>query len=192
MVPHVSIKPFTLLLILGASWLSLQAAEESPRKSTVEIEYSSAVYDFSAEQKKVILQGPITIRTSTLLVTCDTAEVLSSRKENGDTSGTDSSIGSIDYILAKGNVEITQAGSKALAGRAEIFPSEHKLILEENPRIVDQYGTVSGYRIVFLQGERRIKIESGEEQQRSHISLNNVEEIGFLMGEEEESTDQND
>lgn len=192
MILDFPIKPMLSALLLALTWHPLQATESGERKSTVDIDSTGAVYDFSSEQKKLILQGPITIRTDTLLVTCDTAEVISSRQGSDDTLESNSSIGAIDYILAKGNVEITQAGSKALAGKAEIFPAEHKLILEDNPRIVDQYGTVSGYRIVFLQGERRIKIESGEEQERSHISLNNVEEIGFLMGEEDESTDQND
>lgn len=177
-----------LRFILSCACLSwvvvLHAADAVDEYTTVEIDYKSAVYDFSGEQKKVVLEGPITIRTNTLLVTCDHAVILSSRKQSSSTSVENSNLGSIDFIHAKGNVVIEQAGSKALAGLAKIYPSERKLILEDNPRIIDQYGTVSGHRIVFLQGERKIKIESGEEQKRSRIQLNNVAEVGFLMGDE--------
>ena len=192
MIANCLIRRILTVILVATAWVHVHAADNSVKKTAVEIDYKRAVYDFAAEQKKVILEGPITIKTDTLLVTCDDAEILSSRKEGETDFGTSSSIGSIDYILAKGNVEITQAGSKALAGKAEIFPAERRLVLEDNPRIVDQYGIVSGYRIVFLQGERRIKIESGEEQQRSHIKLTDVEDIGFLMGEEDETTNHNE
>jgi lipopolysaccharide export system protein LptA len=180
---HISCKFISTvaLRMALASLFSFSTIAQEAKQTTVEIQYATAVYDFSSEQKKVTLEGPITIATDTLLVNCDHAEVLSSRKED---AASQSNVGSIDYILATGNVVIEQLGTKALAGKAEIFPAERRLVLEEDPRIVDEYGTVSGYRIIFLQGKRNIKIESGPENQRSRIQLNDVEDIDFLMGED--------
>jgi lipopolysaccharide export system protein LptA len=166
-------------MLFGIQVTFSSPAQES-KPTTVEITYATAVYDFSGEQKKVTLEGPITISTESLKVTCNHAEVISSRKQDATSQ---SNVGAIDYILATGDVIIEQLGTRALAGKAEIFPAERKLVLEDEPKIVDEYGIVSGYRITFLQGKRNIKIESGPEQERSRIQLNDVEDIDFLMGE---------
>jgi lipopolysaccharide export system protein LptA len=161
-------------------------AQEAPATSVV-VEYSRATYDFGADQRRVTLDGPVTITTQTLLITCDRAEILSSRKQPTasptGSSLSDASLGTIDYILATGNVDIRQMGTRATAGKAEIFPHEQRLVLEDNPRIMDAHGTVSGYRITFFQGKRQIRIDPGEGGQRNRIELNNVRDIDFLMGE---------
>ena len=167
---------------------SLNAQQETAPtpKTSVLIEYSQAVYDFSGDQKRVILEGPISITTDSMTIACDHAELLSSRKvetEEPNTPESNTTIGTIDYILATGNVDIRQMGTQALAGKAEIFPKERKLVLEENPRIIDQNGIVSGHRIVFLQGDRQIRIDPAESGERNRIQLNNISEIEFLMGD---------
>ncbi len=183
------IRFFTSLLITSLLTGSLIAqSDPASQTTTLEIEFATADYDFSQAQKKVYLSGPIIITTDTLQVTCDKAEVLTSR-QGSETTSTQTNIGAIDYILATGNVILKQGNSEAHAGRMEIFPTERKLVLEENPKMIDPYGSVSGHRIIFLEGERRIKIESGGEQPRSTIQINEVEEVGFLMGEEGESSD---
>jgi len=183
---------FCIITILLTSALGL-ASQEETRKTSVTIEYTKLVYDFSGEQKRVILEGSVKITTNTMTITCDRADLLSSRSqektspENPSAQSSaipqDTTLGTIDYILATGNVDIQQMGTQALAGKAEIFPQERKLILEDNPRIIDQNGVVSGYRIVFLQDERQIRIEPGDSDQRNRIQLNDISEIDFLMGE---------
>jgi len=177
---------FSLCCTCAMSNASRAAEPSEEEKTSVIIEYSQAVYDFSGDQKKVILEGPITISTQTMKITCDHAEVLSSRNAT-TTSPTDTStnptLGTIDYILALGNVDIEQMGTRALAGKAEIFPLERRLVLEDNPRIIDKNGIVSGFRITFLQGDRQIKIEPGDSNVRNRIQLNDISEFEFLMGE---------
>ena len=169
---------------------ALLAQEANQRKSTVDIEYTTASYEFGGDQNRLILQGPIKIQTDTLLVICDKAEILSSRQSKNTSSDPtqNTQLGTIDYILATGNVDIQQMGTQALAGKAEIFPTERKLVLEDNPRIIDEYGTVSGFRIVFLQGEREIKIEPDPAGSVNRIQLNDINEIDFLMGNEKPAT----
>ncbi len=176
----------TCLIALSMLTCGLFSTEKESTQSSIIIDYSQAVYDFSGEQTKLILEGPITISDSTMTIQCDHAEVLSSRKNQKDPGSEVSSTnpGTIDYILALGNVDIQQMGTQALAGKAEIFPEQRKLVLEDNPRIVDANGTVSGHRITFLQGDRQIKIDPSKTGERNRIQLNDISEIGFLMGEE--------
>jgi lipopolysaccharide export system protein LptA len=184
----IYLKPILISIIGGlfivCPCLLLASSDE---RNTVEIDYTTAVYEFGGPIKKVFLTGPITIRTPSLKVTCDLAEVHSSRKQEEGSEAV-SNMGTIDYILATGNVVISQSQSTAYAGRAEIFPSDKRLVLEEHPRIEDPYGTVSGHRIVFLQGERRIVVESGPDAERSRILLQEVSEIGLLMEQPAESS----
>lgn len=170
---------------LGHAMIAAQTPAAESDKTSVLIEYSQATYDFSGEQKQVILEGPITISTKTMTILCDHAEILSSRPSDPSTPDKESAtnMGTIDYILAVGNVDIQQMGTRALAGKAEIFPKERRLVLEDDPRIIDNNGTVSGHRITFLQGERQIKIDPGDSGKRNKIQLNDISEIEFLMGD---------
>lgn len=172
-----------LIAVAGSGPFLTMAQSTDAERSSVVVEYSKAVYDFGGEQKKVFLEGPITLTTETMVIQCDHAEVHSSRDAGEGDATPASSLGTIDYILAVGNVDIRQMGTQALAGRAEIFPLERKLVLEDNPRIIDANGVVSGFRIIFLQGDRQIKIESGDSGQRNRIELNDISKIEFLMGE---------
>lgn len=166
--------------------IALHAEEPDAERSSVVVEYSRAVYDFSGDTKKVTLEGPITITSDSMTIQCDRAEVHSSRESGTATTSTHTpNMGTIDYILAVGNVDIRQMGTQALAGRAEIFPLERKLVLEDHPRIIDANGTVSGHRITFLQGERQIRIDPAESGERNRIELNDIRQIEFLMGEQE-------
>jgi lipopolysaccharide export system protein LptA len=185
--------PFFLMLLLlpfaGADASDDRVGQDGSERASVIVEYTQAVYDFGGPTKKVMLEGPITITSDTLEIRCDRAEVHSSRESSAAPSADPSpNLGTIDYILAVGNVDIRQMGTQALAGRAEIFPLERKLVLEDNPRIVDANGTVSGHRITFLQGERQIRIEAGESGERNRIELNDIRKIEFLMGEEPDAS----
>lgn len=181
--------PFFLMLSLipftGVRASDTRTERSEAERSSVIVEYTQAVYEFGGPTKKVILEGPITLTSDTMTIQCDRAEVHSSRESDENASANPSpNLGTIDYILAVGNVDIRQMGTQALAGRAEIFPLERKLVLEDNPRIIDANGTVSGHRITFLQGERQIRIDPGESGERNRIELNDIRKIEFLMGEE--------
>jgi lipopolysaccharide export system protein LptA len=167
-----------LLLLLPASSVF---SEEDAAASSLRIDYQEAVYDFGGPLRKIFLKGPVVIESASLRMTCDEAEVHSRRVDAGDGSASVASLGVIDYILATGQVVIRQGASTAHAGRAEVFPAERRLVLEDHPRIEDPNGVVEGFRIIYLQGERKIKVESDPDAGPSRIRLNQVSEVGNLM-----------
>ncbi len=140
-------------------------------------------------QRTFMLIGNVVVTDRDLEVSCDEAEVIIERPDDADDPQSPDSgderknPGQISHITAKGNVVIRQRGTRAFAGRAEIFPKERKLVLEDQPRIEDERGTVTGFRIVFLQGERRIRIESEPDGKRSRVTLKDIAQVGALFGE---------
>lgn len=139
-------------------------------------------------QRRFMLIGNVVVTDRDLEVSCDEAEVIIDRptvsdEEPSEPEDARDNPGRISHITAKGNVVIRQKGTRAFAGRAEIFPKEKKLVLEDHPRIEDEKGTVTGFRIVFLQGERRIRIESDPAGKRSRVTLKDIAQVGALFGD---------
>jgi hypothetical protein len=76
-------------------------------------------------------------------------------------------------------VRIIQGDRVAVCGRAEVFPSEEKVVLTENPSVTDSEGNAaSGPRIILFRGQRRAVIERTPTQ-RTHITLPAMKNLGF-------------
>ncbi len=180
------------ILLLGISLLiPVISQEDAEAESTgPDIVSDRLEFEYEGDVRRLRFIGNVIMTEQTMVVKCDRADILINRQPEGEDSDDTNNeavvdgLGQIEFILATGNVEIEQMGTRALAGKAEIYPLERRLVLEESPRIIDERGTVSGHRIVFLQGERKIRIESGEDQPRSRISLKDIAAIGNLLGEE--------
>lgn len=98
----------------------------------------------------------VTVRGTNLETTCSMLEVIS----RPDTAGADG-VGRIALIVATGDVVIQQTERTATAGRADIEPGADRLVLSENPRVVDkESGAVAtGHRLILNRGSRRATIE---------------------------------
>ncbi len=128
----------------------------------------------------------VTIIGNNLLVKCDNLEVTASR--SGEAEATIGRIGVIKKIVAIGTVEIYQAGRAALAGRAELFPAEDKIILTDSPQILDRKATVSGWRITLLKGNRTAIVENNPDDTgggRPTVVLDALPNLGFDDDENE-------
>lgn len=100
--------------------------------------------------------------------------------EENDDDDTLGSIGTIKTIVATGNVVIDQEGRKAKSGKAEFFPTEGKMVLTENPTVIDNKAIVSGWRITLIQGERRVMVEQDPNgTQRPSVNLSQMPDLGF-------------
>lgn len=105
--------------------------------------------------------------------TCDRLRIVSRKSEGSDTLEMEG----VKRITAVGNVRIEQDGRVATGGKAEIFPKEGKIVLEENPVVVDKHGEVTGHRIVFYRGSNKAHVEGGPSGERPTITLSNMPEL---------------
>ncbi|GHC02459.1 LptA/OstA family protein [Cerasicoccus arenae] len=137
--------------------------------------------------------GNVKITGTNLVATCDKMEVLSTR--SGPTEKTVGEMGAIQNILMIGNVVIEQAGRVATAGKAEILPNEDKVVLTENPKVEDSQGTVTGWKMELLKGERKVKVygdPSSASGGRSRVTLPGFKDLGFDDKSKDRSPDTED
>lgn len=149
------------VLVGGVSLLAGQQEEAAPR--TI-IESDSLELVTSEAVNRFYFRGNVRVTAANMTARCQEMEVVASRTAESDPDATIGEIGAIDKILASGSVVIEQAGRRAEAGRAEIFPREGKVILTESPRVTDERGVVAtGPRMILEQG-KRARIEGVEGQ----------------------------
>lgn len=177
--------------ILAGAWVLLLAStatgqpeevppENAPERAPQTVIDSDRVEMVTADgETRFLFTDNVVVTGNNLTVQCDRLEVFSARNEGEREGGRDSvtEIGSIQLILATGNVRIEQEGREATAGRAELFPVEGKIVLTENPVIRNEQGTVSGERITLNQGEGRALVERGEDQP-ARIVLPSLPDLG--------------
>lgn len=146
----------------------------------------------------------VRIQATNMLATCDEMEVVSGRQRGaaaastgGSTGGNAASagnsvtgaaglgggdsgpnIGSIREIIMRGNVVISQEGRRATAGKATLYPQDGRVVLEDNPRVTDSQGTLSGWRMELNRGERTVKILSNPNE-RTKVTLPSIGDLGF-------------
>ncbi len=127
-------------------------------------------------------QGKVRVESTSLTLESEQLEIVSLREENSDqTDVTISEFGGIQRIVAKGHVIILQAGRRAEAGIAEIFPIEGKLILKDSPRVFDGQGEVRGWRITLLKDEKQalVEIDPNNHENRPTLRLSKLPDLGF-------------
>lgn len=137
-------------------------------------------------ENKFYFTDNVKITGTNLLATCDYMEVTAAR--SGPTDKTVGQMGAIQLILMKGNVVIEQAGRTATAGQAEILPNEDKVILTDNPVVKDSQGTVTGFRMELLKGERKAKVFGDPNDPsggRTRVQLPGFQDLGFENKKEE-------
>lgn len=173
---------FVIYLALVAFVFSARAQDATPAP-TLEPEETVITSDElelvgGDTQNQFFFTGNVKVSGTNLLATCDYMEVIAAR--SGATEPTVGEMGAIQNILMKGNVVIEQAGRRATAGQAEILPDEDKVVLTDNPVVVDSQGTVTGFRMELLKGERKAKVfgdpASGG---RTKVTLPGFKDLGF-------------
>ncbi len=103
-----------------------------------------------------IFDKNVVVTGNDLRMTCDHLDVLAARL--GDTSATVGKLDKFKSLVATGNVHIVQGDRDVTCGRAEVFPRENRIVLTEQPVVIDNSGpyVAKGTRIVLLRGERRL------------------------------------
>jgi lipopolysaccharide transport protein LptA len=171
---HTRIPILAFSLALAPLSFGQDAESETPPQTVI----SSDRLEMENEGEKAffLFSDHVKLTGNNLIVTCDRLEVHSDR--TGDLDANFGKLGSIKQIVAIGNVSISQEGRTARAGRVEVIPAEDKIVLTENPTVIDAQGSVSGERMVFLRGERRAVVESGTSGP-ARVVLPAIPDLGF-------------
>jgi len=167
-----------LTAILSSSGgLSLAAEEDIPAKpaageTSAKTVISSDRLEVSHTEagNRFLFIGDVTIRGEDFTAECERMEVRT------DSGGTDD-FGAISVIEATGNVRISQGERIATAGKALIYPTEDKVVLEEGPVVRDGRGTVTGYRMILRGADRRISVEPGPDGTQPQVELPSMDAI---------------
>tara|TARA_R100000027_G_scaffold8954_1_gene6478 strand:- start:46729 stop:47292 length:564 start_codon:yes stop_codon:yes gene_type:complete len=122
------------------------------------------------EGNRFIFEGDVVITGEDFTANCERMEVRTDSKGKDD-------FGAISVIEATGNVTVQQQSRIATAGRVLIHPEKDELILEDNPVVRDENGTVSGYRMILHGENRTISVEPGPEGQQPRVELPSIESI---------------
>ena len=147
-------------------------AEAPPPPPTV-IESQSLDMHSSADETVSIFTGNVVVTGNDLRITCDRLEVVSVRI--GDKADTIGQQDKFKSLLAIGHVHIVQGDREASCGRAQVLPRDDKVILTENPVVIDHGNNTvaTGEPLVLLRGERRVT------GQNVHITLPALKDLGF-------------
>lgn len=168
-----------LLCVFAHAAPSLFAAEVEPQPTTLTCDHMDMWSE--EEETKAICTGNVTVTGTNLLIVCDRLELIATRigKEEG---GAVPDLDKFRYLLATGNVSITQGSRVATCGRAEVFPREEKVVLTENPVVADKATEMvsAGDRITMLRGQERVVVEN------PRLTGPPIKDLGFEKKEPEE------
>lgn len=173
---HLFTTAALLLLPLAAALPVEQEAVAPPPETPPTVIESDKLEMVTREgESHFVFSQNVKVTGNNLTVTCDQLEVHSAKSE--DQSEGVAEIGSIQMIVAAGNVRMEQEGRVATSGRAELFPQEGRVVLLDSPVIHDLHGTGTGARIILYQGEGRAVIE-GDDEQPVRITLPTLPDLG--------------
>lgn len=161
-----------LVLICGlGAGLVTAVADAPPQKTTLDCQHAE-MWSVGNETRGVCT-GSVTLTGTDIKILCDRLEFTAIGV--GDKSATLPTLDKFKYMLATGHVVITQADREATCGRAEVLPREEKVVLTENPVLID-HGTdwtTTGEKMTMLRGERRVIVE------KSRVTGPALKDLGY-------------
>jgi hypothetical protein len=133
------------------------------------------------DETKAICTGSVTVTGTNLLIVCDRLELTATRI--GEDTGAVPDLDKFRYLLATGNVSITQGTRVATCGRAEVLPREEKVVLTEDPVVIDKATEFvsAGERITMLRGQERVVVD------KPRLTGPPIKDLGFEKKEQEEA-----
>lgn len=163
------------LLLLSMRVLVAEVAPTAQQKTELTAEVTDLISQGN-ETRVVCTRGPekqVTLTGTNLRITCDRLEVVA--VGIGDKTSVAPVLEKFKYLLATGEVVIMQGDREARCGRAEVFPLENKVVLTENPVVIDHAidWEQRGARITMHRGDRRVVVE------QSVLTGPSIKDLGF-------------
>jgi lipopolysaccharide export system protein LptA len=169
-------KTLSLFCCLLAFGLAVRAAPPVVQRTTLDCE-KAEMWSVGNETRG-ICTGSVTLVGTDLKILCDRLEFTAVGV--GDKASTLPALDKFKYLLATGKVVIIQGDREVTCGRAEVLPREDKVVLTENPVLID-HGTdwtTTGDKMTMLRGERRVIVEN------SHVTGPALKDLGYKSGDE--------
>ena len=143
---------FLLFTLAGA----VQVQSEAPQQT--ELTSDDLVMTSTDDETRAVLTGNVVVSGTNMKIVCDRMEIVASRL--GDETAAIGEFNGFKYLLATGNVRIVQGDREATCGRAEVLPLENKVVLQEDPVVIDHSSDfiAAGKQLSLFQGERRLEV----------------------------------
>ena len=142
--------------VLSAAALRAQA----PLTERTELVADDLVMTSTATETRAICTGNVKMTGTNLEIVCDRLEVIAAR--DYDTNAALGELKGFKYLLATGNVRLRQGNREATCGRAEVLPLEDRLVLRENPVLIDRATdyVARAEEMILLRGEQRVQMKN--------------------------------
>ncbi|HYP15678.1 MAG TPA: LptA/OstA family protein [Opitutus sp.] len=149
---------FLLWLLFLCAAAALPAAEVTPAPTTLSCDHMDMWSE--GDETRAICTGNVVVTGTNLRIEADRLELTASRIDD-DRNASIPTLEKFRYLLATGKVSITQGSRTATCGRAEVLPREEKVVLTENPVVIDRATEFvsAGERITMLRGQERVEVE---------------------------------
>ena len=183
----MKINKYLLLLTYFFATPLLLALQDAPKPQT-EITSDRVELESSDDHNIFTFYGNVHMVGDGIDATSDQLKVIS--KKNGESSTTEiADANAVEKIVATGPVVMIQENRTIRAGKAEIFPDEGKVILEDNPQVDSKdKGTVKGHRIVFYKNDQKAYVEGGgADGERPKIILPNAPDMSMKKDKKNEA-----
>ena len=145
--------------LLGVLLLGTPLAAQSVAPQRTELTADDLVMTSTDRESRVVCVGNVQLTGTNLRIVCDRLEIIADR--DYDPTATLGELRGFKYLLATGNVRIVQGQREATCGRAEVLPGDDKVVLSENPVVLDRATDFIGRGevITLLRGEQRMEIK---------------------------------
>lgn len=143
------------LILLAVSPIALPAQDTN----TVITSDGEARMVSTETEATITFRDKVLVTGTNLKMSCDFLQVVVRRKT--DPAATLGKVEKFRSMLATGNVVVIQGDREAACGRAEVLPEQDRIILTENPVVVDhdQKTRIAGEKITILNGQKNFIVE---------------------------------
>lgn len=150
-------KHFPTFLLCAIALSTAAHAAIEPQPTTLTCDHMDMWSE--GEETKAICTGAVTVTGTNLRIVCDRLELTATRIGDEKAAAVPT-LEKFRYLLATGSVSITQGTRTATCGRAEVLPREEKVVLTENPVVIDRATNFvsAGERITMLRGQERVEV----------------------------------
>ncbi|MDR2674800.1 MAG: LptA/OstA family protein [Opitutaceae bacterium] len=133
------------------------AAAPAPAEETVITSDTLEMWTTPEGITHAILTGNVKAAATNMRLACDRLELTATNI--GDKTAAIGNLEKLQRLLATGAVNIVQGEREATCGRAELLPREDKVILTENPVVIDHANgsRAAGDPVILRRGERRVE-----------------------------------